>query len=57
MARFKFGDKVKTLDGKDATVQEDQEANSPDVKIMLEGDDYSHIVKDSQLELINDENT
>lgn len=57
MERFKFGDKVKTSDGKDAIVQEDQESNSADVKIMIEGDDYSHIVKDSQLELVNDDNT
>lgn len=55
MEKFKFGDKVKTDDGKDAIVQEDQESNSTDVKIMIEGDDVFHIVKDSTLTLENDQ--
>jgi hypothetical protein len=36
-------------------VQEDQEANSPDVKIMIEGDDYAHILPDNELQLARDQ--
>ncbi|WP_207426197.1 hypothetical protein [Pedobacter sp. SYSU D00535] len=50
MAKYKFGDKVKTLEGKEGIVQEDQEDNSTEVKVMLEGDDFSHVIPESELE-------
>lgn len=52
MERFQFGDKVKTSDGKEGIVQEDQELHSEDVKVMLEGDEYAHVFKQTDLELI-----
>lgn len=52
MERFKFGDKVKTNEGKEGIVQEDQELHSEDVKVILEGDEYAHIFKQVDLELI-----
>ncbi|MGV8880430.1 MAG: hypothetical protein ACOH2A_15535 [Sphingobacteriaceae bacterium] len=52
MAKFKFGDKVKTQKGQQAIVQEDQEEGTTDVKILLEGDDYAHILAEDQLEKV-----
>lgn len=49
---FKFGDKVKLSDGRKAVVQEDQENDSSDVKIMIDGDDYAHVTEESKLEKI-----
>ncbi|MEJ6980132.1 hypothetical protein WG906_06705 [Pedobacter sp. P351] len=50
MRKFKFGDKVKIDDGRDAVVQEDQEEGSEDVKIMIEDDDYAHVVNEVRLQ-------
>ena len=55
MAKFKFGDKVQTNDGREAIVQEDQEDGSPDVKIMIEGDDFAHVFTEEKLEKILNE--
>lgn len=52
MEKLKFGDKVKINDGREAVVQEDQEKNSDEVKLMIEGDDFAHVVKADQLEKI-----
>ena len=52
MAKFKFGDKIKTRDGKEGIVQEDQEENSNDVKVMFEGDDFAHVIEAEKLEVI-----
>jgi hypothetical protein len=49
METYKFGDKVKLDDGRDAVVQEDQENGSDDIKIMIDGDDYAHIVHAEKL--------
>lgn len=49
MATFKFGDKVRIKDGREAVVQEDQEEGSSDVKIMIEGDDFAHVMRDEDL--------
>lgn len=55
MATFKFGDKVKANDGREAVVQEDQENGSSEVKVMYEGDDFSHVVEESELHKIEEE--
>ena len=55
MAIFKFGDRVKTSDGREAVVQEDQESGSPDVKVMFEEDDFAHVVQESELQKIEEE--
>ena len=55
MATFKFGDKVKADDGREAIVQEDQENGSSDVKVMFEGDDFAHVVEESILHKIEEE--
>lgn len=55
MAKFKFGDQVKNQEGREALVQEDQEEDSADVKIMYEGDDYAHILTEDKLEKIEAE--
>lgn len=52
MDRFKFGDKVKLDDGREAIVQEDQENNSSEVKIMVDGDDYAHVAEAAKLKKI-----
>ena len=52
MEKFKFGDKVKMDDGREAIVQEDQEDGSSDVKLMIEGDDFAHVVKADKLEKV-----
>jgi hypothetical protein len=49
---FKFGDKVKLADGREAVVQEDQEDGASDVKLMIEGDDFAHVVPVSDLEKV-----
>lgn len=54
MANFKFGDRVKANDGREAVVQEDQEAGSTDVKLMFEGDDFAHVAKESELQKIDE---
>jgi len=55
MANYKFGDKVRTEDGREAIVQEDQEQGSTDVKVMFDDDDFAHVVKDSKLQKIEEE--
>jgi len=55
MANFKFGDKVRTEDGREAIVQEDQEQGSTDVKVMFDDDDFAHVVKDSELQKVEEE--
>ena len=55
MAMFKFGDRVKTADGREAIVQEDQEEGSEDVKVMFDDDDFAHVVKDSKLQKVEEE--
>lgn len=52
MEKFKFGDKVKMDDGREAIVQEDQEDGSSDVKLMIEGDDFAHVVEADKLEKV-----
>ena len=54
MKGFKFGDKVKTNDGQEGIVQEDQELNSDDVKVILEGAEYPNVYKEANLEKIAD---
>lgn len=54
MEKFKFGDRVKTEDGREAIVQEDQEEGSSEVKIMIEGDDFAHVFEEEKLEKISD---
>ncbi|MGX5688080.1 hypothetical protein BDE36_4112 [Arcticibacter tournemirensis] len=53
MAKYKFGDKVVTPQGK-ATVEEDQEDGSKDVKVQLQGEDVAHIYNEDDLSLDND---
>ena len=53
MAKFKFGDKVVTPKGK-ATVEEDQEEGSREVKLQLQGEDVFHIFNEDELEYDND---
>ena len=50
MELLKFGDKVKLNDGREAIVQEDQENDSAEVKLMIEGDDFAHVVSTDELE-------
>lgn len=52
MEKFKFGDKVKIEDGREAIVQEDQEDGSSEVKLMIEGDDFAHILDAEKLEKV-----
>ncbi len=53
MAKYKFGDKVVTPQGK-ATVEEDQEEGSKDVKVQLQGEDVAHIFNEDDLSLDKD---
>ena len=55
MEKFRFGDKVKIDDGREAVVQEDQEDGSSDVKLMIEDDDFAHILSAEKLEKIEDD--
>ena len=48
MAKFKFGDKVITPDGK-ATVEMDQEEGSEDVKVQFQGEDSFKIYPAEEL--------
>lgn len=48
MATYKFGDTVITPDGQ-ATVVEDQEINSEEVKVQLAGEDIFKIYSASEL--------
>ena len=52
METYKFGDRVQIKGGKEAIVQEDQEAGSDDIKIMIEGEDYPSVLKSEELEKI-----
>ena len=54
MRGFKFGEKVKTNDGQEGIVQEDQELNSDDVKVIVEGAEYPNIYKEQDLEKLAD---
>lgn len=51
MSLFKFGDCVKTSNNQKGIVQENQVINSNEVKVMLEGDDYSHVFSVDELEI------
>jgi|GEM_PF-708636 len=51
MEKFKFNDKIKTADGRKGTVQEDQEINSKDVKVQLQGEDVMHLFNEDELSL------
>ena len=53
MEKFKFGDKVRINDGRQAIVQEDQEEGSADVKLMIEGDDFAHVLCAEKLERLD----
>lgn len=55
METFKFGDRVRAEDGREAIVQEDQENGSSDVKVMFEGDDFAHVVEGSLLRKIEEQ--
>lgn len=48
MAKYKFGDKVVTPNGK-ATVEEDQVDGSDQVKVQIQGDDVFHIYHEDEL--------
>ena len=54
MKKFKFGDKVTIEDGREAIVQEDQEDGSAEVKLMIEGDDFAHVMNAESLKKIGD---
>lgn len=49
MENYKFGDKVVSPDGK-ATVQEDQDNASEDVKVQVQGEDVFKVFKSSELQ-------
>jgi hypothetical protein len=49
MTMFKFGDKIKTTDGKEGIVQEDQESTSGEIKVILEGEDAAKIFREEEL--------
>lgn len=51
MELFKFGDLVKTNKSQKGVVQENQVINSSEVKVMLDGDDYSHVFNVDELEI------
>lgn len=51
MRLYKFGDRVKTHDNKPGIVQENQVVNSKEVKVLFEGDDYSHVLNEDELEI------
>jgi hypothetical protein len=53
MEKLKFSDKVKLNDGREAIVQEDQEDGSSDVKVMIDGDDFAHVVKIENVERLD----
>lgn len=55
MEKFKFGDKVKIDDGREAIVQEDQENGSSEIKLMIDGDDFAHVVTADKLEKLSEE--
>lgn len=54
MAKYKFGDKVITPQGK-ATIQEDQEDGSSEIKVQFQGEDVSHIIHEDEVSLDHDE--
>jgi hypothetical protein len=51
MNLYKFGDRVKTHENKIGIVQENQVMNSKEVKVLFEGEDYSHVLNDDELEI------
>jgi len=54
MELLKFGNRIKTTNGQEGTVQEDQEANSEDVKVMIDGEETASVLKAQDLEKIAD---
>ncbi|MFD2163576.1 hypothetical protein ACFSJU_14295 [Paradesertivirga mongoliensis] len=54
MEKLKFGDKVKLDDGREAIVQEDQEDGSEEVKLMIEGDDFAHVMETGHLKKLSE---
>lgn len=52
MEDLKFGNKVKTKDGQEGIVQEDQEANSDEIKVMIDGEEAASVLKVQDLEKI-----
>ncbi|WP_374163148.1 hypothetical protein [Arcticibacter sp. MXS-1] len=53
MAKFKFGDKVITPEGK-GTVEMSEDDGSGEVKVQLQGDDVFKIYKEDELSLDSD---
>ncbi len=53
MGKYKFGDKVITPRGK-ATVEEDQEDGSNEVKVQVQGEDVFHVYREEELTFDND---
>lgn len=54
MEKLKFGDKVKLDDGREAIVQEDQEDGSDEVKLMIDGDDFAHVMEIEHLRKLSE---
>lgn len=54
MELLKFGEKIKTRDGQEGIVQEDQEANSEEVKVMVDGEESASVFKAQDLEKVAD---
>ncbi|WP_407431303.1 hypothetical protein [Arcticibacter sp.] len=54
MEILKFGNRIKTADGREGTVQEDQETNSDEVKVMIDGEETASVLKAQDLEKIAD---
>lgn len=52
MELLKFGNKIKTRDGREGIIQEDQEANSDEVKVMLDGEEAASVLKVQELEKV-----
>lgn len=54
MELLKFGNRIKTTNGQEGTVQEDQEANSDEVKVMIDGEEAASVLKAHDLEKVAD---
>lgn len=54
MELLKFGNRIKTTNGHEGTVQEDQEANSEEVKVMIDGEETASVLKARELEKVAD---
>lgn len=54
MELLKFGNKIKTRDGREGIIQEDQEANSDEVKVMIDGEEAASVFKAQDLEKVAD---